>query len=249
MAAAGNGTERTRSTGLSSERTNIGVLGGGAWGTALALHAARMGHDVLLWALEPEVVQQVNEEHENKTYLKVWHERALGQPVARWARGWLGNDQAVARTVQEQQLCCLLHVPALWVPGTQPGCSMLPTDWLHAGLHPAGEPARLGRHPPGGVLWRDHPHGHPHTLCGAHGKHCTSLVWVRPRAQLKFRIALPFSKRPHGQVQPGFLLGSVCMGHIVIMHCSAPPLCTCRSARLWRPCVTTPSWCPAPRAS
>lgn len=71
MAASGNGTERTRSTGLSSERTTIGVLGGGAWGTALALHAARMGHDVLLWALEPEVVRQVNEEHENKTYLKV----------------------------------------------------------------------------------------------------------------------------------------------------------------------------------
>ncbi|PRW59103.1 glycerol-3-phosphate dehydrogenase [Chlorella sorokiniana] len=70
MAAAGSGAERSRSTGLSSERTNIGVLGGGAWGTALALHAARMGHDVLLWALEPEVVRQVNEEHENNTYLK-----------------------------------------------------------------------------------------------------------------------------------------------------------------------------------
>ena len=72
MAAAGGSTERTRSTGLSSERTNVAVLGGGAWGTALALHAARMGHDVLLWALEPEVVLQVNEEHENKTYLKAW---------------------------------------------------------------------------------------------------------------------------------------------------------------------------------
>jgi glycerol-3-phosphate dehydrogenase (NAD(P)+) len=33
----------------------VGVIGGGAWGTALAIHAARMGHDVLLWALEPEV--------------------------------------------------------------------------------------------------------------------------------------------------------------------------------------------------
>lgn len=30
-----------------------------------------MGHDVLLWALEPEVVRQVNEQHENATYFKV----------------------------------------------------------------------------------------------------------------------------------------------------------------------------------
>lgn len=42
-------------SGLSEERTKIGVIGGGAWGTALALHCARMGHTVLMWAREPEV--------------------------------------------------------------------------------------------------------------------------------------------------------------------------------------------------
>ena len=31
------------------------VVGSGAWGTALAAHAARLGHTVMLWALEPEV--------------------------------------------------------------------------------------------------------------------------------------------------------------------------------------------------
>jgi glycerol-3-phosphate dehydrogenase len=41
-------------SGLSNERTSVGVVGGGAWGTALAVHCARMGHQVLLWALEPE---------------------------------------------------------------------------------------------------------------------------------------------------------------------------------------------------
>jgi glycerol-3-phosphate dehydrogenase len=41
-------------SGLSTERTSVGVVGGGAWGTALAVHCARMGHQVLLWALEPE---------------------------------------------------------------------------------------------------------------------------------------------------------------------------------------------------
>jgi glycerol-3-phosphate dehydrogenase (NAD(P)+) len=47
----------------------IGVLGGGAWGTALAQVAASAGHDVLLWALEEQVVRAVNEVHENSLFL------------------------------------------------------------------------------------------------------------------------------------------------------------------------------------
>ena len=34
----------------------LGVIGGGAWGTALAQVAASEGEDTLLWALEPDVV-------------------------------------------------------------------------------------------------------------------------------------------------------------------------------------------------
>ncbi|MES2986579.1 MAG: NAD(P)H-dependent glycerol-3-phosphate dehydrogenase [Pseudomonadota bacterium] len=47
----------------------IGVIGGGAWGTALAQVAARGGQDVLLWAREPEVVESVNSEHQNALFL------------------------------------------------------------------------------------------------------------------------------------------------------------------------------------
>jgi glycerol-3-phosphate dehydrogenase (NAD(P)+) len=47
----------------------IGVLGGGAWGTALAQVAAAGGHDVLLWAIEPDVVTAINAQHQNSTYL------------------------------------------------------------------------------------------------------------------------------------------------------------------------------------
>jgi glycerol-3-phosphate dehydrogenase (NAD(P)+) len=47
---------------------SIGVLGGGAWGTALAQVAAG-GGETLLWALEPEVVDSVNREHENRLFL------------------------------------------------------------------------------------------------------------------------------------------------------------------------------------
>jgi glycerol-3-phosphate dehydrogenase (NAD(P)+) len=47
----------------------VGVIGGGAWGTALAQVCARAGREVILWAREPEVVQAVNARHENATFL------------------------------------------------------------------------------------------------------------------------------------------------------------------------------------
>lgn len=47
----------------------IAVLGGGAWGTALASHAARLGHDVRIWAREPEVVGSIQADHVNSLYL------------------------------------------------------------------------------------------------------------------------------------------------------------------------------------
>ncbi|MEA3013687.1 MAG: glycerol-3-phosphate dehydrogenase [Sphingomonadales bacterium] len=48
----------------------IGVVGAGAWGTALAQVAAAGGEEVLLWAREPEVVEAVNGDHENSLFLK-----------------------------------------------------------------------------------------------------------------------------------------------------------------------------------
>lgn len=47
----------------------LAVVGGGAWGTALATAAARAGRDVQLWVHEPEVSEEINETHENRTYL------------------------------------------------------------------------------------------------------------------------------------------------------------------------------------
>lgn len=48
---------------------NIGVLGAGAWGTALAAAAVEAGRNTLLWAREPEVVSAINETHVNTVYL------------------------------------------------------------------------------------------------------------------------------------------------------------------------------------
>ena len=51
--------------------TRIAVIGGGAWGTALADLLARKGEfaAVTLWAREPEVVEGINREHLNRTFL------------------------------------------------------------------------------------------------------------------------------------------------------------------------------------
>ena len=47
----------------------IGVIGAGAWGTALAQVYAAAGRDVTLWVREAEVVTAVNERHENTLFL------------------------------------------------------------------------------------------------------------------------------------------------------------------------------------
>jgi glycerol-3-phosphate dehydrogenase (NAD(P)+) len=48
---------------------HIGVIGAGAWGTALAQVAANAGQHVSLWALEPEVVDSIGAIRENTAFL------------------------------------------------------------------------------------------------------------------------------------------------------------------------------------
>jgi glycerol-3-phosphate dehydrogenase (NAD(P)+) len=47
----------------------IGIVGGGAWGTALACVVARGGREVCIWAREAEVVDSINQSQENKMFL------------------------------------------------------------------------------------------------------------------------------------------------------------------------------------
>ena len=47
----------------------IGVVGAGAWGTALAQTLALAGRDVTLWGHEQEVVSAITDQHENTVYL------------------------------------------------------------------------------------------------------------------------------------------------------------------------------------
>lgn len=52
-----------------SEAVKIAVLGGGAWGTALAAMAAGNGHDVWLYARDRETVDEINRDQRNRRYL------------------------------------------------------------------------------------------------------------------------------------------------------------------------------------
>ncbi len=47
----------------------IGVIGAGAWGTALAQSMAGAGREVVIWAREPEIVASINGQHENTLFL------------------------------------------------------------------------------------------------------------------------------------------------------------------------------------
>jgi glycerol-3-phosphate dehydrogenase (NAD(P)+) len=49
--------------------TQIAVIGGGSWGTALAVVAARGGHTVALWSRNADVVESINDRRVNSRYL------------------------------------------------------------------------------------------------------------------------------------------------------------------------------------
>ncbi len=53
----------------SSAAIRCAVIGGGAWGTAIADRLVRNGHDSVLWARETDVVDAINSRHENPRFL------------------------------------------------------------------------------------------------------------------------------------------------------------------------------------
>ena len=118
----------------------IGVLGGGAWGTALAQVAARGGEDVLLWAREPEVVASINHAHENARFLA-----GIDLPVSIRATGSLGELTgcgALLVVVPAQHVRAVLAETAvgatplvLCAKGIEAGTELLVGEVAHV-LHP-----------------------------------------------------------------------------------------------------------------
>lgn len=60
---------RIGQTGFSMKIDSVGVVGGGAWGTALAQTLRLAGRDVTLWAREADTVEDINQRHVNRVFL------------------------------------------------------------------------------------------------------------------------------------------------------------------------------------
>lgn len=51
------------------DKKTIALLGAGSWGTAIAIHLAQIGHEVLLWGHKAEHVAKMSKDRENTQYL------------------------------------------------------------------------------------------------------------------------------------------------------------------------------------
>jgi glycerol-3-phosphate dehydrogenase (NAD(P)+) len=93
----------------------LAIVGGGAWGTALAIVSCRAGSRPLVWARNPQVVAAINDRHENPSFLPGV---ALEQNIA--ATTELGAALADAEAA-------LLAVPAQFLRGVlETYCSVFP---------------------------------------------------------------------------------------------------------------------------
>jgi glycerol-3-phosphate dehydrogenase (NAD(P)+) len=132
-------------------RSRIAVLGGGAWGTALANTFAAAGRETLLWARDSETVQAINTQAENPRYLPGIaldpQLRATTDPAEA-----LGNAAIVLAVIPAQSFGAVLRdlageIPAglpvvICAKGIERSTGRLPSQVLQAVL-PGHPPAAL----------------------------------------------------------------------------------------------------------
>jgi glycerol-3-phosphate dehydrogenase (NAD(P)+) len=97
---------------------HVGVVGAGAWGTALAQVCASAGQNVTLWALEPEVVSAISNTGENNLFLPGIK---LNPAIkATGDLGLLGEVDAILAVVPAQFMRTTLARLAQYVPAGTP---------------------------------------------------------------------------------------------------------------------------------
>ena len=74
---------------MSGKPSTMGVIGAGAWGTAIAQILSEGQDELLLWARETDVVEQINDTHENKAFLP-------GHPLRKNIRATRDMDELAA---------------------------------------------------------------------------------------------------------------------------------------------------------
>ena len=94
---------------------SIAVLGAGGWGTALAVHCARLGHDVRLWGRDEALIDEMVAVAENSRYLPGVSLPASIQPTASLARA-LSNATVVIAAIPSHGMRGVLRDAAPLVP-------------------------------------------------------------------------------------------------------------------------------------
>jgi glycerol-3-phosphate dehydrogenase (NAD(P)+) len=74
----------------------VTVIGAGSWGTALAVHAARVGHQVRLWGRSPGVVEEMTARRVNSAYLPGIELPAAVRPEASLESALAGADLVIS---------------------------------------------------------------------------------------------------------------------------------------------------------
>ncbi|HVZ90199.1 MAG TPA: NAD(P)H-dependent glycerol-3-phosphate dehydrogenase [Rhizomicrobium sp.] len=138
------------SQGNSGPYPSVGVIGAGAWGTALAAAAAQAGRRVRLWAREPEVVEQIGRHAENRLFLPgvtLPKEIVATSRLAEAAQAEALLIVVPAQHLRESLELLLPHVArgaplALCAKGVERGSGKLLTEVLSEAA-PGSEPAIL----------------------------------------------------------------------------------------------------------
>jgi len=95
----------------------VAVVGGGSWGTALALHLGRNGQDVRLWVREPELAQLIGDTGENPWFLPGTPLPKTVSATAKLEEAVAGADLVVAAVPSEFFGGVLQHAAGLLAEG------------------------------------------------------------------------------------------------------------------------------------
>lgn len=102
-----------------SKATKIAVLGGGAWGTALASMSASNGHDTWLYARDSETISAINDQCRNPAYLGDI-ELPKGIRASQDTKAVLQGAQAVLAVIPAQAMRPGLSALAPIIPQSAP---------------------------------------------------------------------------------------------------------------------------------
>lgn len=110
----------------------VAVVGGGGWGTALAIHLTRLGITPRLWVREPELVELMREKQENAWYLPGVHLPPEVSPTPALVQALEGAELALL-VVPSHAFASVMEAARPWV---RPGLPLLSAT---KGLDPVGD--------------------------------------------------------------------------------------------------------------